>query len=79
MQKENFIILNHQDSFADILTTTVYGKILERLSSKKCVFENISPKREMIENLFNETSLKFDYLSTYHIESIKKKGCYFKQ
>ncbi len=73
MNKENFIILKYQNNYIDNLINSLFGLVLENLSNKQCVYENLSDKREILEDFLLNFDLKFDYLSTFHIDSLKKK------
>ena len=74
METQELIILKYQDNFADNFTSIAYGKILEKISNRKCCFENTTSKRATFENKMTNFNAKIDYISSARINKITQES-----
>ena len=79
MEKENILILQYADNFADNLSTVAYGKILQDSTKVKCFFENNINKKLLFEEKMSCFNIDYSYISRSRINKITQKHKFFEK
>jgi len=71
--EENLIVLDYKENFAENFSVYAYGKILSKISSNNCFYENNPKNREVFENKMKNFFLECNYISTSRVQEILRK------
>lgn len=72
MKKENLILLDYQDNFADNMSTYAYGQILAKNNNQTCYYENSTKKRHALEEKLSSFDVELNYISSSRVIDIAK-------
>lgn len=72
--KENFVILNYHENFADNLSAIAYSKILEEKSGTSCCYENKTIPRTKFEEKMAYFDVDYKFISSARVEMLTKKA-----